>query len=51
MKDKLFDPYYKRGFDHFVFKKLLRLKRPKTATQIFYLSLITAIITVAIIFG
>lgn len=51
MKDKLFEAYYKHGFDHFIFKNLLKLKRPKMAVQIFYLSLITAIIAASIIFG
>lgn len=50
MKDKLFEPYYKRGFDHFIFKKLLNLKRPKKETKIFYLFLIAVTISLALIF-
>lgn len=49
MKDKLFEPYYKRGFDHFVFKELLHLKRPGKEAQIFYLVLIGLILAIAII--
>lgn len=51
MKDKLFEPYYKLGFDHFVFKKLLHLKRPGREIQRFYFTLITLILATSIIFG
>lgn len=51
MKDKLFEPYYKRGFDHFVFKKLLHLKRPGKEAQLFYFGLIALILSVSILFG
>lgn len=50
MKDKLFEPYYKRGFDHFIFKKLLNLKKPTKGAKIFYLFLIAITITLAMIF-
>lgn len=51
MKDKLFEPYYKLGFDHFVFKNLLHLKKPKKQVQRFYLSLIILILTISILVG
>lgn len=51
MKDKLFEPYYKQGFDHFVFKKLLHLRKPGKETQIFYLTLIAVIISISFLFG
>jgi hypothetical protein len=50
MKDKLFEPYYKRGFDHFIFKKLLNLKSPKKEAKLFYIFLIVGIISLALIF-
>lgn len=51
MKDKLFEPHYKKGFDHFIFKRVLKLKSPSTEARIFYLVLITIILTIAILFG
>ncbi|MBN2732320.1 MAG: hypothetical protein JXR26_07830 [Balneolaceae bacterium] len=51
MKDKLFEPYYKLGFDHFVFKKLLRLKKPKKEARIFYFGLMTIILILSMVFG
>ena len=51
MKDKLFEPYYKRGFDHFIFKKLLNLKSPKKEAKIFYILIITLILSLALLFG
>lgn len=50
MKDKLFEPYYKRGFDHFIFKKLLNLKKPGKEARIFYFLLMAATIFLALIF-
>jgi len=51
MKDKLFEPYYKKGFDHFIFKKLLKLKSPSREARIFYLVLIAAILSLALLLG
>lgn len=51
MKDKLFEPYYKKGFDHFIFKKVLKLKSPSDEVRIFYLVLIAIILTMAILLG
>ena len=51
MKDKLFEPYYKLGFNHFIYKKLMHLKKPQKETQRFYLTLITLILTISILFG
>lgn len=50
MKDKLFEPYYKRGFDHFIFKKLLNLKKPKKEAIIFYFLFIVLTIFLALVF-
>ncbi|HKL18289.1 MAG TPA: hypothetical protein VJ905_04950 [Halalkalibaculum sp.] len=51
MKDKLFEPYYKRGFDHFIFKKLLNLKSPTIEAKIFYIAIISLILSLALILG
>lgn len=51
MKDKLFEPYYKLGFNHFVNKRILHLKKPKKDVQRFYLTLIGLILSISIIFG
>lgn len=51
MNDKLFEPYYKLGFNHFINKKLMRLKKPKKEIQVFYLGLITVILSLALIIG
>lgn len=49
MKDQLFEPYYKQGFNHFIFKKLMRLKSPTTDIQVFYLGLIAFILGISIL--
>ena len=51
MTDKLFEPYYKRGFDHFVFKRLMHLKRPRKGVRRFYFGLITIILALAFLLG
>lgn len=49
MRDKMFERYYKRGFDHLMFKNVLGLKRPKKNTQIFYMSLMAILLAVGLI--
>lgn len=51
MNDQLFEPYYKRGFSHFIFKNLMKLKRPTNEIRVFYFSLITLILTISLIVG
>lgn len=51
MSDKLFEPYYKRGFDHFVFKKLMHLKKPHKEVRRFYFGLIVLILSLSFLFG
>lgn len=51
MKDKLFEPHYKKGFDHFIFKRVLKLKSPSKEARIFYLVMISVILSMAILFG
>lgn len=49
MKDKMFERYYKRGFDHLMFKKYMGLKRPKKDTRLFYLTLIAVLLIVGLL--
>ncbi|NGP75869.1 hypothetical protein G3570_04440 [Balneolaceae bacterium YR4-1] len=51
MKDKLYEQYYKRGFDHFIFKKVLNLKSPKKEAKLFYISVISLILLLALLFS
>lgn len=51
MKDELFEPYYKNGFNHFIYKKIMHLKKPKSQTQGFYMGLIALILSFSILFG
>lgn len=49
-RDKLFEPYYKLGFNHFIYKNILGLRRPDGSTLRFYTFLIGLILTIAILF-
>lgn len=51
MKENTFEPYYKRGLGHFIFKKLLNLGRPTNEIRLFYLSLIGMILMVSLLIG
>ena len=51
MKDKLYETYYKRGFDHFIFKRLLNLKKPKKEAKLFYIGIIFLILVSAFLIG
>lgn len=51
MKAVLFEKYYKLGFSHFVFKKVLGLKKPSSLLRWFYLGVMTLIAVLAQIFG
>jgi len=42
MSAKLFEKYYKRGFDHFIFKHVMGLHKPDIKTGVFYFLLIIA---------
>lgn len=48
-RDKLFEPYYKLGFNHFINKNILGLKRTKTLTQRFYFTLIILILSISML--
>lgn len=48
-KDELFEPYYELGFNHFINKNLLGLKRTKTITQRFYFILIILILSISML--
>lgn len=43
-KIKSYEEFYKLGFEYFINKKLIGLRRPKMRQRIFYLSLIAGII-------
>lgn len=47
MKTKLYDKYYKLGFDHFMFKKVMGLHKPDKSITIFY----SGVIVLTIVFG
>lgn len=49
MKLGLYEKYYKLGFEHLINKKYFRLHKPNVITDIFYLSLITLVITISYI--
>lgn len=51
MSDKLFEPYYKQGFNHFIYKKLMHLKKPQKEVRRFYFGLIALILCISFIFG
>lgn len=47
---KTYDQFYKLGFDHFIYKRLMGLKKPKLRQHIFYMTLITMMIVAGSIF-
>lgn len=51
MNDELFEPYYKKGFNHFINKRLMHLKKPTVQTQGFYIGLIALILSVSLLIG
>lgn len=40
MRAKLYEKYYKLGFDHFIFKNLFGLHKPDKAVKRFYYTII-----------
>jgi len=44
MRAKIYERYYKMGFDHFIYKRLLGLKKPKKEVRQFYYVLIFLIL-------
>ncbi len=48
MKTSLYNNYYKLGLEHFINKRLLGLHKPTLYTNVFYLSLIVIIISIAL---
>ncbi len=51
MKSGTYNRYYKLGLEHFVNKHLMKLQKPNVTTDMFYISLMTAIIAGALIFS
>jgi hypothetical protein len=49
MRAKIYEKYYKLGFDHFVFKQMLGLKKPKKAVRSFYYTLIFLILSISLL--
>lgn len=46
MRAKLFEKYYKRGLDHFMFKNVIGLNKPDKKVKRFYYSLIITIVVI-----
>ena len=44
MRAKIYEKYYKLGFDHMMFKEVMGLKKPRKHTKRFYLSLIVVVL-------
>lgn len=49
MKAKIYEKYYKLGFDHMMYKDIMGLKKPKTRTKTFYLILIVVLIAIGLL--
>lgn len=46
MRARLFEKYYKRGLDHFMFKDVLGLSKPDKKIKRFYYVVIAAVVLV-----
>jgi hypothetical protein len=51
MRAKIYESYYKLGFDHLIFKDVMGLKRPGKKVKRFYYVLITLIVATALMIG
>jgi hypothetical protein len=49
MKAKIYEKYYKLGFDHLMFKNIMGLKKPKKYIKRFYLGLIAIILVLGLL--
>ncbi len=49
MRAKMFERYYKLGFDHLVFKNVMGLKKPKKGIRRFYLGLIAILLAIGLL--
>lgn len=49
MRAKIYESYYKLGFDHLIFKDVMGLKKPKKRIKRFYYVLITVVIATALL--
>lgn len=48
MRAKIYEKYYKLGFDHMMFKEVMGLKKPRKNIKRFYLSLIVIVLILAL---
>lgn len=44
MRAKLYEKYYKRGLDHFMFKNVIGLHKPNKKVKRFYYAVIIAVV-------
>jgi hypothetical protein len=49
MKSKIYERYYKLGFDHLVFKEVMGLKKPRKSVKRFYIILIFVILIIGLL--
>jgi hypothetical protein len=49
MRAKMYEKYYKRGFNHLMFKEVFHLKKPKTETKIMYIGILFVIVVAAVL--
>lgn len=49
MRAKIYEEYYKLGFDHLIYKDVMGLKKPKKKVKRFYYVLMTLIIASALL--
>lgn len=47
MRAKIYERYYKLGFDHFIYKQLLGLKKPKKPVRRFYYTLMLLVLVLS----
>jgi hypothetical protein len=48
MRAKIYEKYYKLGFDHMMFKEVMGLKKPRKNIKRFYFILIVVVLIVAL---
>lgn len=49
MRAKIYERYYKLGFDHFIYKRLLGLKKPRKEVRQFYYVLIFLLLGISML--
>ncbi len=51
MRAKIFEKYYKQGFNHMLFKQVMGLKKPDKNVKRLYYGLIVLVIVLALVIG